>query len=343
MPAPRLVLVTGATGYIAKHIVAKLLNAGFAVRASARSLDRFSEITQAVTPALDDPAAIDRLSFVALDLSADSGWNAALEGVEILMHTASPFPLVQPKDPEETVRPAVDGALRAVRAAKAAGTKRVIMTSSTVAISGNDLPPGKSADDEDCWTDPDKPGLTPYARSKTLAEQAVWNWTRENAPDMAVTMINPGFVLGRPLDESYGTSIAVIERLVKGQDPMLPKFGFTCVDIEDVADLHIAAIDAPQTHGQRIMGAKRFIWFAEMGRAVKQAVPHRKVPTRTAPNFVVRLLALFDPSIRGILPDLDREQAANPARAEALLGRPLRDPLLAIGETARFIDEKGIA
>lgn len=332
----RLVLVTGASGYIAKHIVAKLLRKGFAVRASARSEARFDEIRNAVRPVVA-PEDLDHLSFVTLDLTDDAGWDEAVAGAEIMMHTASPFPLTQPKDENDVIKPAVDGALRAVRAAKAAGITRFIMTSSSVAISDAGSPPGVETIDESCWTDPDMPGLTPYTKSKTLAEKAVWDWVVREAPEMAVTMINPGLVLGTPLDANYGTSIDVVARLLRGTDPMLPRIGFLTVDVGDIAEMHVTAIDRAETHGQRIMGVERFLWFRDMAQMLKAAHPGRKIPTRTAPNVFIRLLSLFDPSIRTILPILNLEQRADNSRAETLLGRQLRPAPEALIETGAYV------
>jgi dihydroflavonol-4-reductase len=223
---PETILVTGASGYIAKHIVVKLLNAGYHVRGSVRSVARGAEVTQAVTPMLDDASELDaRLTFVALDLSSDTGWDAALDGVDALMHTASPFPLEQPKNEDDTIRPAVDGTLRALNAAKTAGINRVVMTSSTVSIMM--VKPGdpKTQFDETDWSVLEGPTATPYAKSKTLAERAAWDFVANEAPEMQLTAINPSFVMGAPLDENFGTSIQVVERLMKGKDPKLPAVG----------------------------------------------------------------------------------------------------------------------
>ena len=222
------VFVTGASGFIAKHILVKLLNAGFDVVGSVRRLDRVDEICNAVRPHLNGPVDLSaKLRFVALDLAKDDGWAAALQGADVLMHTASPFPMSQPKDEDDIVRPAVDGALRALKAAQAAGIKRVVMTSSTVSIMSKDLAPGQTEFTEADWSDTNHPTINPYGKSKTLAERAAWDFITNHAPDMELTVINPGFVLGTPLDKHFGTSIKVIKRLLDATDPMLPQFGFS--------------------------------------------------------------------------------------------------------------------
>ncbi|MEL6684203.1 MAG: aldehyde reductase [Pseudomonadota bacterium] len=337
---PKTVLLTGASGYIAKHIALQLLEAGYHVRGTVRSIERGQEVTAAVRPHLTDSSDLDsRLTFAALDLSHDTGWDDAMNGVDVLMHTASPFPLTQPKDEDDLIRPAVDGALRAVRAAHQAGITRVIFTSSTVAISGSALPPGDTAFDETNWTDPADPDVSAYGRSKTLAERAAWNFIRDEAPQMQLTVINPGFVLGAPLDQNFGTSIQVIERLLRGKDPMVPNIGFGTVDVQDVAEMHVRVIDKPETYGQRIMTVDSFISFQELATAIKSAYPDRKIATRIAPDFLIRLLGWFDPAIKSIIPSLGRVDKMDNARAIATLGRGMRQARKAAVSSAAYLIE----
>lgn len=338
----KTVLLTGASGYIAKHIALQLLEAGYTVRGTVRDLSRGAEVMAAVRTRLTDPTDLEkRLTFVALDLTQDDGWQAAMTGVDVLMHTASPFPMVQPKDENDLIRPAVDGAVRALRAAQAAGVARVIMTSSTAAISGSPLPPGDTSYDETNWTNPGDPDITAYTKSKTLAEKAAWDFVRDDAPDMQLTMVNPGFVVGAPLDNRFGTSIAVIARILKAKDPMLPQFGFASVDVQDVADMHVTVIDRPETHGQRIMTVDRFLWFADIAQAIKSAYPDRRIVTRAAPNVVVKFLGLFDPAIRTIIPSLGRAEKIDNSRARATLGRGMRQAPKGVVSTAAYlIDNK---
>lgn len=336
------VLLTGATGFIAKHIAVRLLNAGHSVRGSVRSLDRAAEVTAAVTPHLDDPAAAERLRFVPLDLLADSGWQEALDGADALIHTASPFPMQQPRDRDEVVRPAVEGTRRALGAAQAAGVRRVVLTSSAAAITNAPLPEGRGTYDETDWTDLDHPTVTPYVASKTLAERAAWEMVEREAPELALTVINPVFVLGPPLDRHYGTSVRTVERLLRGTDPMLPRFGFSVVDVRDIAEMHVRALERPESAGLRLPGATRFLWFHEMAEILKAAHPERKIVTRQAPNAVVRLLALFDRSIRTITPILGRRDELSAARAETVLGMEFRDAADSVRATADWLIERGI-
>lgn len=327
------VFVTGATGFVAKHVVARLLDAGHDVVGSARSLDRAPEVADAVRPVIADPTDLDRrLRIVALDLARDEGWREALEGCEALIHTASPFPLAQPDDDAEIVATARDGALRALRAAHEAGARRVVMTSSSVAVMNGPAPEGRPFDERD-WTDLDHPTVTPYVRSKTLAERAAWDWAAET-PEAALTVINPGFVLGPPLDRRYGASIQVVERLLSGRDPMLPRFGFSTVDVRDVALMHLRALERPETAGKRYLGVAGFLWFSEMAGALREAHPDRRIAGREAPNWLIRLLALRDRPLRTVVPILGRRDEVSSARARDELGvalTPPREAALAAG------------
>ena len=333
---PRTILVTGATGYIAKHLIRQLLDAGHSVVGSVRKEARDAEMRAALAAALRDETALERYRSVVLDLSSDDGWDAAMEGVDAVMHTASPFPMTQPKDAEEVIRPAVDGALRALRAAQKAGIEDVVLTSSTVSITGTTE--YKALYTEADWTDPDKPGTSPYAQSKTLAEQAAWDFVKTEAPEMKLRVINPSFVIGAPLDENYGTSIEVIERLYDGKDPMLPRIGFPACHVEDVAAAHIRALEVPEAIGNRHMIYEDFLWFSDLADEVRNAAPAAKPAKRVAPDSVVRILALFDPSIRVVLPDLGKVTKCDNARLREVLGIEPKSARAAAGEAARWLE-----
>jgi dihydroflavonol-4-reductase len=335
----RTILVTGASGYIAKHIVLQLLEQGDHVRGSVRSEKRAQELRAAMHANLSDPARLQNLSTVTLDLLSDDGWDAAMEGVDAVIHTASPFPLVQPKNADDLIRPAVDGALRALRAAKAASVRRVVLTSSVAAVAISVTPRNGKAFTEEDWSDADSPATTAYAKSKTLAERAAWAFVRENEGAIDLTCINPTLVVGPPLDTDYGTSIEVVERLLRGKDPMLPNVGFGMVDVRDVATAHVRALDVPESIGQRIILNDRFLWFADMARAVKAALPDRKVVTRVAPDFMIRLIGLFDPSVASIKDELGKRLEIDNSRARRLLGIEFRSTPDSIGESARWLVE----
>ncbi|MFW5655590.1 MAG: NAD-dependent epimerase/dehydratase family protein, partial [Roseicyclus sp.] len=200
-----LVVLTGITGFIAKRIALDLLEAGYAVRGTLRAARRADEVRDALRPRLRDPAALDRLSFAEADLTRDEGWPEAMAGADALLHTASPFPMASPRDEGDIIRPAVEGTLRVLRAARAAGVGRVVLTSSVAAIEAS---PRRGAYTEEDWSDPTHPKSSAYYRSKTLAERAAWDFVAEH-PGMGLTAINPALVLGQPLDAHYGTSLAL--------------------------------------------------------------------------------------------------------------------------------------
>ncbi len=336
-PTPPLALITGSSGYIAKHTVLRFLAAGYRVRGSVRNLDRGAEVRAAVTTHLDSDVDLDRvLDFVALDLGADAGWGDALAGVDVLVHMASPFPIAQPKDEDELIRPAVDGTLRALRAAHKNGVTRVILTSSAAAITNLDARPNGSFDETD-WTDVDRPGVTPYIKSKTLAERAAWDFVETEAPEMQLTVINPVFVLGAPLDENYSSSLEVVERFVKAKDPAVPDIGFSVVDVGDIAEMHLRAAQRPETAGERIAGATRGMWFVEMAETIKAAHPDRKVVTRQAPRWLLRVLSVFDKQIASILPSLGRLDEVDNTKAKRLLDMDFVMPEQSVRSAASYL------
>ncbi|MBL4811533.1 MAG: aldehyde reductase [Rhodobacteraceae bacterium] len=332
---PQKILLTGASGYIAKHTALQLLDAGFTLRASVRNTAKADELRAALAPHLADPAALEqRFETVLLDLNDEAGWAAAAQGMDAIMHMASPFPMAPPKNEDDLIRPAVDGTLRALQAAADAGVTRFILTSSSVAIMDAELPEGRSVYNESDWTDPTKPSLRAYEKSKTLAEMAAWDFVAKTAPQIAMTVINPTLVTGPPLDANFGTSVELIERLLSGRDPMLPRIGFPMVDVRDVALMHLRALERPETAGQRYIGVQSFHWMPELGVALKAVYPSRKIATRTAPSFLVRIMALWDPAIRSVLPVLGIRKEGSNAKASAELGIEFRDALDAMRATA---------
>jgi dihydroflavonol-4-reductase len=333
------VLLTGASGYIGKHITLQLLNQGYQVRASVRSLSKSAQVRDAVAPHLLDSSNLEsRLTFVELDLEKDSGWDAALSGVDVLIHTASPFPLASPKDEDELIRPAVDGTLRALKAAKSAGIKRVILTSSMAAVYGRELPGGASEYDETMWTDVTHPvGRVAYTKSKTLAEKAAWDYIKGSAPEIALTTINPVLVLGAPLDKNFGSSISVIERILNGKDPMLPDLRFAIVDVRDVAKMHVDSIKVDATKGERILASSETKSFVEIAKLLKSIYPKSKVKTTQAPTFLVQFLAIFDGTVKSILPQLGKPMKVSGVKAKRLLGMNFIPADVAIKESADYL------
>lgn len=301
------VFLTGASGFIAKHILRELLDKGYEVRASVRSDQRKAEL-QGLFP----DAAID---FATLDLTKDEGWQAALKGCDVLIHTASPFPLTEPKHPEDLIRPAVDGTMRAMRAARDAGIKRVILTSSCAAIYKQAGKPNMSPSDETNWTSPDEPSVGAYEASKTLAERAAWDFVADH-PEIALTTINPGAVFGPPMDARYGSSLELVEQLMTGKVPMAPPMDLVAVDVRDVAWMHVAAIDLEATRGERFAAVSGTHRILEMAQMLKNWDTTLKTPGREAPPWLLRVMGLFSKDAKAIAGNLGRTLAVSGAKAE---------------------------
>ncbi len=334
----KTVFVTGATGYIAKHIVKQLLECGYAVKGSVRS-DRKAEEMKAALAEKLDAGALDRLELVKLDLTSDDGWAEALQGADVLMHTASPFPIREPNHPDDLIRPAVDGTLRALNAARDAGIHRVVLTSSSAAVMGKDLE-GRVAYDESDWTDMNRPHTSSYVKSKTMAEQAAWDFV-EKHPEMQLTTINPVFVLGPGVDGNFGSSLEIIQRLVRRKDPAMPRISFPIVDVRDIALMHIRAMERDEAIGRRFIGSSDTLWFTGIAQALHDRLPDRKIVTRQAPDFLIRIIGLFDKTVKQIVADLGRELKVDNTAAREVLGIDFIAPEQSVGDSGTFIVENG--
>jgi dihydroflavonol-4-reductase len=332
------VLVTGGSGYIAGFCIRQLIAEGWDVRATVRSLKRESE----VRGWLEVPA--ERLRFIEADLVSDAGWADAVQGADYVLHVASPIPTTTPKNDDELVIPARDGALRVLRAAKAANVKRVVMTSSTAAVtygvSGERYAPFTEAD----WTDPTHKDTSPYVRSKTIAERAAWDWVSGEGRGLELATINPGAVLGPVLGNDFSASIEIVKKILEGSLPMLPNLGFPLIDVRDVADAHVKAMTAPGAPGQRFLVAGDFWWFKDIAAHLVKTMPAQtaKAPTAVAPDWLMRLLALFDPVTKSVTFELGRERPVSSAKAKQTLGLTFHKLEDTIVETAQSLLAKGV-
>jgi dihydroflavonol-4-reductase len=323
------VLVTGGTGFLGGWCVASLLERGYDVRTTVRDLARERGVRGSVEAAGVDPGS--RLTVLAADLMSDAGWADAVAGCRYVLHVASPFPPVQPKDPDELIVPARDGALRVLRAALDAGVERVAMTSSVAAIRSARESSAAAPYTEADWTDGADPARTPYVRSKTIAEQAAWEHVRAAGAESRLATINPGAIIGPVTGDDQSYSLQVIQRLLDGT-PAMPRLGFTFVDVRDVADLHIRAVTDAAAGGERFIATDRFLWMAEVAAILRERLGDaaKKVPTRVAPNLAIRAMALFDGSIRSVVSDLGRQSWFSSDKARGTLGwapRPVEDSI----------------
>jgi dihydroflavonol-4-reductase len=327
------VLVTGGSGFLGGWCVIELLRRGYTVRTTVRSLSREPQVRATVGSEVDPE---DRLAVLAADLTSDEGWPEAVEGCEYVLHVASPFPPKQPKDPDELIVPAREGTVRVLRASLNAGVKRVVVTSSVAAIRLTEGVAVRPLNEGD-WTDPDSAGLTPYVRSKTIAERAAWDLVRERGEEDRLSVVNPGAIIGPVLNDDLSYSLQAVQRLLRGM-PGVPRLGFSLVDVRDVADLEIKAMTSSEAGGERFIAATQFLWMAEIGEILRERLGEAasKVPTRTVPNLLVRGMALFDPGIRSVVGGLGKRSELSSAKARGSLGwapLPIEDTIAETGES----------
>lgn len=332
-----LVLVTGGTGFVGAHCILALLAKGYRVRTTVRSLAREKDVRAMLETGGADAAAIGSVSFAAADLTSDAGWAAAVKDCAYVLHVASPFPPGAPKHEDELIIPAREGALRVLRAARDAGVKRVVLTSSFAAIGYGKTPPGHVFDEND-WTDTSSPGLGAYQKSKTLAERAAWAFVAEH-PSLELSVVNPVGIFGPVLAADTSTSIQLVKRMLDGAMPGLPQLWFGVVDVRDVADLHLRAMLEPAAKGERFLCvAGDFMKVSEIADALRARMgePGKRIPKRVLPNWLLRTVALFDPGIALITPELGKAKNGTHAKATKLLGwtpRSNEEALVATGES----------
>ena len=330
------VLVTGGSGFIGGHCIAQLLAAGHQVRTTVRDLKREGEVRATLKEAGVEPGS--RLSFAAADLMRDAGWADAVAGCDFVLHVASPFPAGTPKHEDELIIPAREGALRVLRASRDAGVKRVVLTSSFAAI-GYGHPPEKRQFTEADWTDPQRPGVGAYQKSKTLAERAAWDFIAREGGGLELSVVNPVGVFGPVLGPDFSSSILLLKQLLSGAMPACPRLFFGVVDVRDVADLHLRAMTHPEARGERFLAvAGDFLALIDIARILRAHLGDvaRKVPQRELPDWLVRLAALVIPMVRQTLPELGKVKNGSNEKARRVLGwtpRSNEECLVATGES----------
>lgn len=335
-------MVTGITGFIGSHVAVQLLNQGYSVRGTLRKLSQAEHIRSVISR----HASTDNLELAQADLLNAADWKTVMQDVDYVQHIASPFPRTIPKNDDDLIKPAVDGSLHVLRAALRADVKKAIVTSSIAAVLyGKDGGYRSSTYDEETWTDHRVTSdTTAYVRSKTLAERAVWSFYEHECCNdaMEVATVLPGAVLGPVLEDDYGTSAEIVLKMMNGSLPMIPRIGFEIVDVRDVADLHIRAMKSDYANGQRILATAGYTMMSTMATTLRQAFPDRKLPKRDLPNWLMRVFALVDGSVRQATVEIGSERKANSAKAKNLFDWQPRSPKEAIITCADSLIDQGL-
>ncbi len=331
------VLVTGASGYIAGYVVKALIADGWSVSGTIRSLAR----ADAVRASLGVTA--DQLPLTAADLTSDAGWAEAAAGCDFVQHIASPLPTGAVKTDNDLIIPARDGALRLLRAAKAAGVKRVVMTSSVAAMYYGMTGKDRTYSEAD-WSDLSSPATGAYAKSKTIAERTARDWVAAEGGGMEYCTINPALVLGPVLGNDFSGSLIVITKLLNGELPGLPAIGFGICDVRDIAAAHVAAMTTPGIDGERFLCSGDYLTMADVAAILKSRLADKakRVPTMKLPNFLVRVSALFDEQVKIVLPELGRTRVGDSSHARAVIGWNPRPAAESIVDTARSLIAAGL-
>ncbi|MFQ5479084.1 MAG: SDR family oxidoreductase [Candidatus Binatia bacterium] len=338
-----LVLVTGASGYIAGHCVIQLLEAGYRVRGTIRNLGNKKTVARLESLV---PAASERLELVQADLASDGNWSDLVKGCTYVLHVASPFPASAPDDENDLIRPAVEGTMRVLRACAATrgAVKRVVLTSSVAAVAYGHPPDDHRVFTEEDWSVVE--ACDPYQKSKTLAERVAWEFAQDLAADerFELSVINPGFVAGPVVDSAVNTSVELVRRLMTRAFPACPKIGFAIVDVRDIAAAHILAMTTPDAAGQRYICAGDHYWIVDIARILDaefRPLGYR-VPTGNLPYSLMWLFGRFDKSVRMILPYFGRKEMVSHAKATAQLGWQPRPAAETILDTAYSLVERGV-
>lgn len=329
-----LVLVTGFTGFIASHVVKRLIDQGYRVRGSVRN--------QAKAQGVIDKLAVNgvdvsNIELVEADLSSDLGWKDAVQDCRYIQHIASPFPLEAPADREALVPEARTGAQRVLEHGFSAGVERIVLTSSIVAMMGQKGRGKEMAITEQDWSDPEWPLLTAYPVSKTRAELSAWAYVKAQGLEKSLVTVCPGLVFGPDTYENAGASLYVLKGMFSGQFPRVPKLAFPIIDVRDCASIHTAAMTAPDAAGRRLMAGADTLWMREIATILQNEFPKSsKLPKGDMPNFILRIVSIFDDRLKGILPDIGTYHTAKAEYVTNITGvmpRPAKEAIIAAAES----------
>ena len=329
-----LVLVTGVSGFVGKWTMVRLLQAGYAVRGTVRSLAAKGEQARSAAAGQAGLESLARLELVEADLLDDEGWAEAMRGVSAVMHVATVIRADEPRDQSVVVRPALEGTERVLRFTHEAGIKRFIMTSSIATVGyGHGQTAGKRSYDETYFTNLDAMRWTwAYCVGKTRAERATWAFAETNG--LEVTTIHPGAIIGPALDDDASISIGLVTGLLDGSTPALPSNGFSIIDVRDVADMHVAALEKPEAIGQRYLATAEYVPFPQVADIVRELYPGYKVTMRRVPDWIIKLIAMFGGPARQIINDIGNEKHFDGRKGQRLIGRRYISTRQSIKDTA---------
>ena len=329
------VLVSGISGFIASHTAARLLEQGYLVRGTVRNLKKGEKIRDALLR--ETGAEAERIELVEANLSSDAGWGEAVKDCRYIQHIASPLPIDPPRDREALVPEARAGAQRVLENGFSAGAERIVMTSSIAAMMGQAGRGKHMTFGEDDWSDPDWKPLPAYPVSKTRAELSAWAYVEAQGIREKLVTVNPGMVFGPDIFDNGSASLEVVIALLRGDFPRSPKLALPIVDVRDVAAIHVAAMTAKEAGGRRLIAASNTLSFAEISDVLREAYPDaKKIPKGELPNFVLRLVSLFDERVKTLLSDLGTRHEADSAYVTNLtqvIPRPANEAVLAAAES----------
>ena len=335
------VLLTGISGWIAKHTAIELLNKDYEVLGTVRNKDLIDQTKETIKK----HAPIEKLSFIELDLLKDDGWDESAKGCKYIFHIASPFPMKVSRNREFLLPVAVDGTLRVLNAGINAGVEQIIKTSSIVAMFRKPNRSNPYTFGENDWTDENWiEGVNDYFLSKTKAEKAAWELMESKGLKSKLTTINPGGVFGDALDKKGGTSIEYVRQFLKGKFPGAPKFAVLISDVKDIAKAHVACIGNNKVGGRRLIVGKEVKKLVELSQLMAEAMPEyaKKLPKKELPNFMVKLISYIDSSAKMMVPDLGILMQTDTSYAEELLGFKFKPAKDCITENAKSVVQLGL-
>ena len=336
------VLLTGISGFVAKHVAIELLNSGFEVLGTVRNKNSIDQTKKTLE---ENNVSTEKLSFIELDLLRDDGWNEAAKGCKYIIHVASPFPLKVSNDRESLTPAAKDGTLRVLNAGINADVEHIVKTSSIVCMYRKPNRTNPYTFGENDWTDLEWNKTTDYFVSKTRAEIAAWELMESKGIKNKLTCINPGFVLGDFLNEKSCTSMEYVKQLLQGKYPAAPKFSVMISHVKDIAKAHVLSLNNKKAEGRRLIVGSGVRSILELSKIMAKNIPShaKKLPKKELPNFMVKLISYVDTSAKNLVPDLGLRMQTNSTYAEEILEMKFIEPEVSVVDAAKSVIRLNLA